>query len=82
MSETQEPGSRPPNERAPIDGFCDWVREGAERVADLLTPPPSAGKHFREARLEFWRGVRDMVDHRIDHLSRNNRRQGTRVVVE
>ena len=67
--------------RAPIDSFCDWLREGADRASHLFTVPPSVGQHFRESRLEFWRGVRDLVDHRIDNLSRGASK-GTRVSVD
>ncbi|HEX4168160.1 MAG TPA: hypothetical protein VHZ55_22055 [Bryobacteraceae bacterium] len=67
--------------KAHVDWFCDWIREGAERTAEMFTPPESAGRHFREARIEFLRGIRDLIDHRIDRLSRAGNK-GTRVVVE
>jgi hypothetical protein len=70
MSEAQQPGSGSQANKAHIDWFCDWVREGAERTAEMFTLPPSASKHFREARLEFLRGVRELIDRRIDRLSR------------
>jgi hypothetical protein len=37
--------------------------------------------HFRNARVEFLKGVRSLLDDRIDHLSREDRK-GTHVVVE
>ncbi len=80
MSDAQGAGSASAS-RAHIDSFCDWVREGAERASDILKPPEAAGKHFREARIEFWRGIRELIDHRIDRLSRTGNK-GTRVVVE
>ncbi len=75
MSEAHQPGTGSQANKAHIDWFCDWIREGAERTAEMFTPPPSAGRHFREAHLEFLRGVRDLIDHRIDRLSRT---QGAR----
>lgn len=64
-----------------IDAICGCVRKGLEKLSESLTPPPSAVKHFREARLEVLRGVRDLIDHRIDRLSRTGS-EGTRIVVE
>jgi len=37
--------------------------------------------HFRTARVEFLKGIRSLIDSRIEHLSREETK-GTRVVVE
>ncbi len=37
--------------------------------------------HFKNARIEFLKGIRSLIDDRIDHLSRHEAK-GTRVVVE
>jgi hypothetical protein len=37
--------------------------------------------HFRNARVEFLKGIRSLIDSRIEHLSRQETK-GTRVVVE
>jgi hypothetical protein len=37
--------------------------------------------HFRNARVEILKGIRSLIDSRIEHLSRNETK-GTRVVVE
>jgi hypothetical protein len=37
--------------------------------------------HFRTARVEFLKGIRSLIDSRIEHLSRAETK-GTRVVVE
>ena len=37
--------------------------------------------HFRNARVEFLKGIRSLIDSRIEHLSRAETK-GTRVVVE
>lgn len=37
--------------------------------------------HFRNARVEFWKGVRSLVDDRISRLAKDEPK-GTRVVVE
>lgn len=82
MSESgQAPGG---NTRASahIDEFCNCVREGLESIVDAFTPPESACKHFRESRIEFLRGIREIIDHRIDRLSRKGQSAGTKIVVE
>jgi hypothetical protein len=61
--------------------FCDWLREGIDKAAEILGPPASAAKHFREARLEILRGIRELIDHRIEHLAKDNSK-GSRIVVE
>ena len=38
--------------------------------------------HFRTSRVEFLKGVRSLIDDRIEHLSRNEAGKGTRVTVE
>jgi hypothetical protein len=82
MSEAHEqapPGGRRNSEQ--IDTVCNVIRKGLEKLSDALTPPEAAGKHFREARIEVLRGIRELIDHRIDRLSRSHS-QGTRVTVE
>ena len=37
--------------------------------------------HFRNSRVEFWKGIRSLIDDRIAHLSKNEAK-GTHVVVE
>jgi len=37
-------------------------------------------EHFRQSRIEFLKGIRTLLDERIEHLGRP--RKGTRVVVE
>jgi hypothetical protein len=81
MSEAQQEANSRRSTAAPIDAICDSIREGLEQMADFFTPPQSAIDHFRESRIEVLRGVRDILDHRIERLSRR-RTQGTRVTVD
>jgi hypothetical protein len=67
---------------AHIDDFCDCIRQGVESIVDAFTPPESACKHFRQSRIEFLRGIREIIDHRIDRLSRKGQSAGTKIVVE
>ena len=77
MSEAAQGSSETPH----IDRICDFVRRGLETLSNAVTPPESARHHFRESRVEFLRGIRALIDHRIDKLSRRNQ-TGTRVTVE
>ena len=61
--------------------FFDWLREGAEKAAEMSSLPDNAVKHFREARLEMLRGIREVIDYRIERLSRD-KSKGSRIVVE
>ena len=38
--------------------------------------------HFRNSRIEFLKGLRSLLDKRIDHLSRREESKGTHVTVE
>ena len=38
--------------------------------------------HFRNSRIEFLKGVRSLIDDRIEHLSRRNEPKGQHVTVE
>jgi hypothetical protein len=38
--------------------------------------------HFRNSRIEFLKGLRSLIDSRIEHLSRTDEPKGTRVTVE
>jgi hypothetical protein len=80
MSEAAQ-GAGNTGRAAHIDTICDFVRYTLETVSDALTPPEPASRHFRESRIEFLRGVRALIDHRIDNLSRKNQ-SGERVTVE
>jgi hypothetical protein len=84
MSEAEQAagGNTRPSASACIDDFCNCVRQGVETIVDAVTPPEAACKHFRESRIEFLRGIREIIDHRIDRLSRKGQTGGTKVVVE
>ncbi len=38
--------------------------------------------HFRESRIEFLKGIRSLIDDRINHLSKHAESKGTHVTVE
>ena len=44
--------------------------------------PKGAREHFRASRVEFLKGVRSLIDERIDRLSAKQEQKGQRVTVE
>lgn len=77
-----ETASEQTGTRKQPDCFCETIRRGIEEAIEMLVPPESARNHFREARLEILRGVREVIDHRIERVSRTKSTGGTRIVVE
>jgi hypothetical protein len=60
--------------------FCDIAGPQIEAFLDHVWPE-NTREHFRNARVEMLKGVRSMLDARIEHLSKQDRK-GTRVAVE
>lgn len=81
MAETEQTGSAKWDFRKEADCFCGSVRKAFGDAANAFQPPAEARQHFHEARVEFWKGVRELVDRRISHLNRNDDK-GTRVPVD
>ncbi|MCU1234824.1 MAG: hypothetical protein JWP63_2791 [Candidatus Solibacter sp.] len=57
--------------------FCTTAMPMLERVWTEATRD-----HFRHSRVEFLKGLRSLIDERIDHLSRHEDHKGTKVTVE
>jgi len=68
-------------ERYKCDCGCMGV---GPALTDLLhrIGPESARTHFRAARVEFLKGIRALIDARIENLSPEQEQQGTTVPVE
>jgi hypothetical protein len=60
--------------------FCDVAGPQIEAFLDHVWPQ-NTREHFRNARVEMLKGMRSMLDARIEHLSKHDRR-GTKVTVE
>ncbi len=53
------------------DCVCSGVGpELSKAVRQALNVPESANEHFRNARVEVLKGLRDLLDHRIEKMSR------------
>jgi len=60
--------------------FCNVVAPQMEAMMDHLWPKGTR-EHFHNARVEVLKGMRSILDARIEHLSRQERK-GSKVVVE
>jgi hypothetical protein len=61
--------------------FCCEATDTIGRFFRAMGPSEEATNHFRQSRIEFLKGIRRILDDRIDHLGRAGRR-GTRVTVD
>jgi len=62
------------------DAFAE-VKQAFGKMADAFAPSNAACDHFRQSRIEFLKGMRELIDHQISRLSKEPNR-GTRVTVE
>jgi hypothetical protein len=60
--------------------FCDVAAPQIEAFLDHVWPQ-NTREHFRNARIEMLRGMRSMLDARIEHLSKHAPK-GAKVTVE
>ncbi len=70
-------GQAPPRQYPVIDAACLRLKE-CLRALEL---PPEVRQHFRNARIEVLKGMREMIDQRINRLSRTGQ-HGTNIAVE
>lgn len=82
MSEAQEAPNANASASERGECLCCRIQKAAEEIIALFVPPQPVNKHFHEARIEVLRGIREMIDYRIEALSRANKAQGSRIVVE
>ena len=69
-----------PHQHAPGCFFCSVAAPQIEAFLDHLWPKDTR-EHFNNARIEMLKGVRSMLDARIDHLSKHEQK-GSKVTVE
>jgi hypothetical protein len=60
--------------------FCDIAAPQINAFLDHVWPR-NTREHFRNARIEMLKGVRSMLDARIDHLSKHAAK-GTKIAVD
>jgi hypothetical protein len=68
---------------APPQAGCFFCTIAAPQIAALIDHcwPEDTQEHFRKARVEVLKGIRSLLDARIEHLSQHSSK-GTKVTVE
>jgi hypothetical protein len=56
-------------------------REMIDQVREVLGVAPQVKEHFNNSRIEFLKGIRAIIDNRIEQLSRAPQ-HGTKIAVE
>jgi hypothetical protein len=56
-------------------------REIVDQVRECFGVSPEVREHFTNSRIEFLKGIRAIIDSRIEHLSQASQR-GTKIAVE
>jgi hypothetical protein len=56
-------------------------REVLDQVREAFGVSPKVHEHFTNSRIEFLKGIRSIIDCRIEHISQASRR-GTKIAVE
>ena len=62
--------------------LCAGFGPTLSKLAQAMAPPGAASEHFRQARIEMLKGIREVLNHRIETLSKRPETQGTKVTVE
>jgi hypothetical protein len=71
------------NASAPVQGECFCMGAGPQATAALRSLTfGGASEHFRNSRLEFLKGLRTLLDSRIEKLQRHAHPKGTSVPVD
>lgn len=62
-------------------GSCERIGAEVDRLLGALAPSEEVQAHFRTARIEVLKGLRALIDDRIEHLS-TEPKKGTNVPIE
>ena len=76
-----EPETTQQNATQPVIQERCLCREVLEQVRQCLGMSPEVREHFTNSRIEFLKGIRAVIDSRIEHLSKASQR-GTKIAVE
>jgi hypothetical protein len=79
MENTESAGAAtaPQKQYPVIDALCTELKQ----LLSTLVPRPDVTEHFRNARIEVLKGLRKVIDSRIEHLSRSTQ-HGQKIEVE
>lgn len=74
MSE-QQPSQQATGERCLCYEVLDHLR-------DCFGVPPAARQHLANSRIEFLKAIREVIDARIERVSKTAQQHGTKIAVE
>ena len=57
-------------------------REIVNQFREALGVSPQVREHFTNSRIEFLKGIRAVIDSRIEHLSKSAGQRGAKIAVE
>ncbi len=77
----KEKASAAPADRAGARGSCERVGAEIDNLLRTLAPSEDVRDHFRNARIEVLKGLRGLIDERIQRLSTESKK-GTSVPIE
>jgi hypothetical protein len=77
-AENAKAGDGAPRQYPVIDSVCEELKQ----FLRSLEPPAEAVQHFHNARLEMLKGMRELIDRKIEHLNRHTPQQGQKINVE
>jgi hypothetical protein len=63
------------------DCVCGGIGPELSSILRKLGPSEEVRSHFRNARVEMLKGIRQIIDERIENLSKTGNK-GTRVVID
>jgi hypothetical protein len=78
MSEQQ---ATPQSATQPVSQERCLCREIVNQFREAFGVSPTVREHFNNSRIEFLKGIRAVIDNRIEHLS-NAGQRGTKIAVE
>jgi len=79
MSEQET--TTPQNTTQPLRQESCLCREMVNQFREAFGVSPTVKEHFTNSRIEFLKGIRAVIDNRIEHLSHAGQR-GTKIAVE
>lgn len=77
---TEQQATQPNPSQTAIHERC-LCREIVDQVRECFGVSPQVREHFTNSRIEFLKGIRAIIDSRIEHLSQAGQR-GTKIAVE
>jgi hypothetical protein len=76
-----EPEATQQNATQPLTQERCLCREIVNQFRETFKVSPKVREHFNNSRIEFLKGIRAVIDSRIEHLS-NAGQRGTKIAVE